>query len=87
MSYDNQDLTTMKKHLDLKLSPRTNILDPQFLLMKRWSNGTEVILDQHTDEEVDACYYKSENAALFVCDGVVSSILQLFYLLFIVIFY
>ncbi|XP_045502025.1 A disintegrin and metalloproteinase with thrombospondin motifs adt-1-like [Colias croceus] len=68
--HDNQELNTLKKHLDLKLSPRNKFLDPQFLLMKRWSNGTEVILDQHTDEELDACYYKSDHAALFVCDGV-----------------
>ncbi|XP_022119550.2 A disintegrin and metalloproteinase with thrombospondin motifs 16 [Pieris rapae] len=69
LSYENQDLITIKQQLDLKLSPKSSFLDPQFLLMKRWSNGTEVILDQHTDEEVDACYYKSESAALFVCDG------------------
>ncbi|CAH1640105.1 unnamed protein product [Spodoptera littoralis] len=38
--------------------------------MRRWSNNTEVVLDQHADEEVDLCYYKGDNAALYVCDDV-----------------
>ncbi|VVC96184.1 unnamed protein product [Leptidea sinapis] len=52
----------------MKHIPRNRLLDPQFLLLKRWSNGTDVI-NQH-DEELDRCYYKSDNAALFICDDV-----------------
>ncbi|CAH0695665.1 unnamed protein product [Spodoptera exigua] len=68
--YDDQDLVGLKKHLDIKLSPRNSFLDPQFLLMRRWSNNTEVVLDQHADEEVDLCYYRGDNAALYVCNDV-----------------
>ncbi|XP_050551061.1 A disintegrin and metalloproteinase with thrombospondin motifs 16 isoform X2 [Spodoptera frugiperda] len=68
--YDDQDLVGLKKHLDIKLSPRNSFLDPQFLLMRRWSNNTELVLDQHADEEVDSCYYRGDNAALYVCDDV-----------------
>ncbi|CAG9795963.1 unnamed protein product [Diatraea saccharalis] len=69
--HEHQDLVGLKKHLDVKLSPRNSFLDPQFLLMRRWSNNTEAVLDQHTDEELDQCYYKSDNAALYLCDDVV----------------
>ncbi|RVE53006.1 hypothetical protein evm_002304 [Chilo suppressalis] len=68
--HEDQDLVELKKHLDVKLSPRNSFLDPQFLLMKRWSNTTEALLDQHTDEELDQCYYKSDNAALYICEDV-----------------
>ncbi|XP_072942488.1 A disintegrin and metalloproteinase with thrombospondin motifs 16-like [Epargyreus clarus] len=68
--HENEDLIALKKHLDVKLSPRNTFLDPQFLLMRRWSNGTEAVLDQHTDEELDNCYYKSDNAALYACNDV-----------------
>ncbi|XP_063830905.1 A disintegrin and metalloproteinase with thrombospondin motifs adt-2 [Ostrinia nubilalis] len=68
--HDDEDLVVLKKHLDVKLSPRNSFLDPQFLLMRRWLNSTEAVLDQHSDEELDSCYYKSENAALFACNDV-----------------
>ncbi|XP_063894418.1 A disintegrin and metalloproteinase with thrombospondin motifs 16-like [Helicoverpa armigera] len=68
--YDDQDLVGLKKHLDIRLTPRNSFLDPQFLLMRRWSNSIEAVLDQHNDEEVDGCYYRSDNAALYVCDDV-----------------
>ncbi|KAI5640167.1 reprolysin family propeptide domain-containing protein [Phthorimaea operculella] len=66
----DEDLVSIKQHLDIRLSPRSTFLDPQFLMMKRWLNHTELVLDQHGDEELDACYYRSENAALYVCDDV-----------------
>ncbi|KAJ2948705.1 hypothetical protein O0L34_g7960 [Tuta absoluta] len=68
--HEGQDLVSMKQHLDVRLSPRSTFLDPQFLMMRRWSNNTELVLDQHGDEELDACYYRSENAALYVCEDV-----------------
>ncbi|CAG9564251.1 unnamed protein product [Danaus chrysippus] len=67
---EHQDLVSLKKHLNIKLSPRHTFIDPQFLLMKRWSNGTEAILDEHTNDELDLCFYKSDNAALYICDDV-----------------
>lgn len=68
--YDDQDLVGLKKHLDVRPNPRSSFLDPQFLLMKRWSNSSEAVLDQHTDEELDLCYYKSDSAALYMCEDV-----------------
>ncbi|KPJ04103.1 A disintegrin and metalloproteinase with thrombospondin motifs 18 [Papilio xuthus] len=65
--HDNPDLNSLKRHLDLKLSPRNTFLDPQFLLMRRWTNGTEAVLDQHNNEELDLCYYRSDTAALYAC--------------------
>ncbi|KAG7301274.1 hypothetical protein JYU34_014189 [Plutella xylostella] len=65
----NQDLELLKKTLDLKLSPRNSFLDPQFLVVRRWVNNTEPVVD-HSDDEVDSCYYRSQNAALYVCDDV-----------------
>lgn len=62
---------TLKKHLNVNLTPKNSFLDPQFLLLKRWSNGTEVIFDKHNDEELDMCYYRSGSAALYACDDVV----------------
>ncbi|KAI8420420.1 hypothetical protein MSG28_008914 [Choristoneura fumiferana] len=35
--------------------------------MRRWSNSTEAV--EHGDDD-DDCYYRSESAALFVCDDV-----------------
>lgn len=69
---DNQDLLALKKHLNVKLTPRHSFLDPQFLLLKRWSNGTEVLDQHHKDDEIDLCYYTSEHASLYVCNDVVS---------------
>lgn len=37
--------------------------------MRRWSNSTEAV--EHGDDD-DDCYYRSDSAALFVCDDVVS---------------
>ncbi|XP_060805629.1 A disintegrin and metalloproteinase with thrombospondin motifs adt-2 [Amyelois transitella] len=68
--HEDQELLSLKKHLDLKLNSRNSFLDPQFLLMRRWSNDAEAVLDQHSDEELDLCYFKSENAALYACDDV-----------------
>ncbi|XP_045777197.1 A disintegrin and metalloproteinase with thrombospondin motifs adt-1-like [Maniola jurtina] len=68
--HDNDDLANLKKHLNIKRSPRNSFLDPQFLLLKRWSNGTEAGLDQHTDDELDLCYFRSDHAALYVCEDV-----------------
>ncbi|CAG9127490.1 unnamed protein product [Plutella xylostella] len=65
----NQDLELIKKTLDLKLSPRNTFLDPQFLVVRRWANNTEPVVD-HSDDEVDSCYYRSQNAALYVCNDV-----------------
>ncbi|XP_046970368.1 A disintegrin and metalloproteinase with thrombospondin motifs 16-like [Vanessa cardui] len=70
ISNDIPDLIALKKHLNVNLSPKSSFLDPQFLLLKRWSNGTEAVFDQHSDEELDACYYKSDNAALYACEDV-----------------
>ncbi|XP_050674591.1 A disintegrin and metalloproteinase with thrombospondin motifs 16-like [Leptidea sinapis] len=66
--HDNEELIRLKNNFNMKHIPRNRLLDPQFLLLKRWSNGTDVI-NQH-DEELDRCYYKSDNAALFICDDV-----------------
>ncbi|XP_053614475.1 A disintegrin and metalloproteinase with thrombospondin motifs adt-1-like [Plodia interpunctella] len=68
--HEDQELLSLKNHLNLKLNPRNSFLDPQFLLMRRWSNDTEAVLDQHSDEELDSCYFRSENAALYACDDV-----------------
>ncbi|KAL4704761.1 hypothetical protein ACJJTC_009778 [Scirpophaga incertulas] len=38
--------------------------------MKRWRNSTEAMLDQHSDEELDECYYRSDKAALYACEDV-----------------
>lgn len=62
----------LKKHLEVQLNPRNNFLDPKFLLVRRWANNTEAILNHHKDEEIDRCYYRSENAALYACGDVVS---------------
>ncbi|CAK1584204.1 unnamed protein product [Parnassius mnemosyne] len=66
--HDNPDLNSLKKHLDIKLSPRNTFLDHKFLLMRRWTNNTEAVIDQHADEELDLCYYRSDNAALYACE-------------------
>ncbi|XP_068620634.1 A disintegrin and metalloproteinase with thrombospondin motifs 16-like [Battus philenor] len=66
---DNPDLNSLKKHLDIKLSPKNTILDPQFLFIRRWKNVTDAV-DQHSDEELDRCYYRSDNAALYACGDV-----------------
>lgn len=79
---DTQDLNALKSHLNINLSPRNSFLDPQFLLLKRWSNGTELVLDQHSDEEIDMCYYKSDSAALYACDDVVCKTLRGFFFKF-----
>lgn len=71
MLHDTEDLVHLKKHLNIKLSPKNSFLDPQFLLLKRWSNGTEAGLDLHNDEELDLCYFRSDHAALYVCEDVV----------------
>ncbi|XP_063540324.1 A disintegrin and metalloproteinase with thrombospondin motifs 16-like [Cydia strobilella] len=52
------------QHLDLTPA-RHYLLDPQFLVMRRWANGTEAVGLE--DEE---CWYRSVSAALFVCDDV-----------------
>lgn len=74
LSYDDQDLVGLKKHLNLQPSPKNSFLDPKFLLLRRWSNTTNAALDQHGDEELDNCYYRSENAAVFACGEVVCRI-------------
>ncbi|CAB3229125.1 unnamed protein product [Arctia plantaginis] len=68
--YDDQDLVDLKKHLDLRPNSKNSFIDPQFLLMRRWSNSSEAVLDQHSDEELDRCYYRSDNSALYICDDV-----------------
>ncbi|KOB64852.1 Uncharacterized protein OBRU01_20113 [Operophtera brumata] len=65
--YDDQDLVGLKKHLHVKPTPRS-LLDPQFLLIRRQANATEVV--EHSDE-IDRCYYRSEHAALYACGDVV----------------
>ncbi|KAG6454328.1 A disintegrin and metalloproteinase with thrombospondin motifs adt-1 [Manduca sexta] len=70
LHFVDQDLVGLKKHLDVKLHPRTSFLDPQFLLLRRWANNTEMVLEQHADDELDSCYYKSDSAALYVCEDV-----------------
>ncbi|XP_045452573.1 A disintegrin and metalloproteinase with thrombospondin motifs 16-like [Melitaea cinxia] len=70
LSHESVDLTALKQHLNISLSAKNSFLDPQFLLLKRWSNGTEVLFDQHADKELDLCYYTSENAALYACEDV-----------------
>ncbi|GBP35802.1 A disintegrin and metalloproteinase with thrombospondin motifs 18 [Eumeta japonica] len=67
---DHEDFVNLKKKLDLKLVPRSSFLDPQFLFLKRWSNRTEPILEQRSDEEVDNCFYRSHHAALYLCDDI-----------------
>ncbi|KOB68209.1 Uncharacterized protein OBRU01_18703, partial [Operophtera brumata] len=64
--YDDQDLVGLKKHLHVKPTPRS-LLDPQFLLIRRQANATEVV--EHSDE-IDRCYYRSEHAALYACGDV-----------------
>ncbi|XP_041985063.1 A disintegrin and metalloproteinase with thrombospondin motifs adt-1 [Aricia agestis] len=64
--HGTEDLAALKEHLGIKVNSRNNFLDPQFLLMKRWLNGTELLGHDHEDD----CYYRSEHAALYVCDDV-----------------
>ncbi|KAM3960344.1 LOW QUALITY PROTEIN: ADAMTS metallopeptidase stall [Aphomia sociella] len=68
--HDDQELVSLKNHLGVKVTPRNSFLDPQFLLMRRWSNSTELVLDQHADEELDLCYFRSDDAALYACEDV-----------------
>lgn len=55
----------------MKPASRQTFLDPQFLLMRRWSNDTELVANQ-LDDEVDLCYFRGANAALYICEDVVS---------------
>lgn len=62
------ELSGLQSHLGLSQSPR--FLDPQFLLVRRWGNKTDVVVEHN--EDPDECYYRSPNAALYFCDDVVS---------------
>ncbi|XP_037873682.1 A disintegrin and metalloproteinase with thrombospondin motifs 16 [Bombyx mori] len=67
---NDKSIADLKGHLDIKLKLRNSFLDPHFLMLRRWSNNTDLVVDAHADDELDMCYYGSDNAALFICENI-----------------
>lgn len=63
---------SLGRRFELQFRPSPALLDPQFVLLRRWSNYTEM-LSPHLAEQ--SCFYRSDvghRAAVALCGGMVS---------------
>ena len=61
------------RRFELQLRPSPALLDPQFVLLSRWRNHTEMLPPRLAEQ---SCYYRSDvthRAAVALCGGMVSS--------------
>lgn len=62
---------SLGRRFELKLRPSPPLLDPQFVLLRRWKNHTEMLSPRLADQ---SCFYRSDatdSAAVALCDGMV----------------
>lgn len=62
---------SLGRRFELQLRPSPALLDPQFVLLSRWSNRTDM-LSPHLAEQ--SCFYRSDGghrAAVALCGGMV----------------
>jgi hypothetical protein len=62
---------SLARRFELQLRPSPSLLDPQFVLLRRWSNHTEMLSPRLAEQ---SCFYRSDarhRAAVALCDGMV----------------
>ncbi|KAJ9585415.1 hypothetical protein L9F63_002798, partial [Diploptera punctata] len=62
----------LRRRFELQLRPSPPLLDPQFVLLSRWKNHTEMLSPRLAEQ---SCFYRSDvthRAAVAVCGGMLS---------------
>lgn len=62
----------LQNAISANLEPSRNILDPDFLFVRRWANRTEPVTQLPTSDDPEECLYRSDTVALSFCGGIVS---------------
>lgn len=63
----------IQEAVSAELKPSNDILDPNFLFIRRWANRTEPVAQFPDSDNPNECLYRSDTVALSFCGGIVMS--------------